>query len=198
MIARKINGFKFNLFIIILLFSVSVSGQIKLDNPSFEDEPSDATVPHGWWACEDMTTPDIFPGFWGVHEEASDGDTYVGLITRPNNSWESIGQRFSEPLKKDNCYAFNMDLAHADTYAGYNNPLRLRVWISDKRCEKGQLIYESPLIDHTEWKTYPIKFKPSEEAKYIILEAYHHINPVSYKGNILIDNVSILNRCDRV
>ena len=43
--------------------------------------------------CEDFTTPDILPGFWGEYNEANHGETYVGMITRANGTYESIGKR---------------------------------------------------------------------------------------------------------
>ena len=71
-----------------------------LNNASFEGVPQDATTPSGWQECELGTTPDILPGFWNVYTEASDGETFIGLITRDDGSFESIGQRLSSPLKE--------------------------------------------------------------------------------------------------
>lgn len=171
---------------------------IELINPSFEGEPMDATVPQGWMACKEGTTPDILPGYWGVYTEPSDGETYVGLITRHNNTWEVIGQRLSAPLSEGACYEVSMDLAHSDTYSGYNGPIKLRIWISKTKCAKDQLIYESPVIEHLDWKTYRIKFTPEEDAyQYIMLEAFHSEEPVSYQGNILIDRIREIKACDR-
>ena len=181
-----------------LFSSLSLSSQsIELLNPSFEDEPADATTPQGWTACKEGTTPDILPGFWGVYTTPSDGETYVGLITRQNSTWESIGQRLTAPLKKGTCYDWSLDLAHSDTYSGYNGPIKLRVWISKLKCQKDQLIYESPLIEHLDWKTYRIKFTPNDEYRYILLEAYHSDPPFQYQGNILIDRIQEIRVCDR-
>ena len=181
----------------ILSFCSSMVAQIRFNNGSFEDEPSDATTPHGWYECEELTTPDIFPGVWGVYGEPSDGSTYMGMITRPNNTWESIGQRLMEPLEADNCYVFTIDMAFSRTYAGYNNPLKLRIWLGSEKCDKGLLIYESDLINHTEWKTYPVKFNTDKKYTHVILEAYHDDSPVRYKGNILLDHLTPIKRCSR-
>lgn len=170
---------------------------IEIANPSFDGEPSDATVPQGWMPCKEGTTPDILPGYWGVYNEPSDGETFLGLITRQNNTWESIGQRLPAPLLKGNCYAWSLDLAHSDTYSGYNSPIKIRVWISKNKCGKDQLIYESPLIEHTDWKTYSIKFIPKEEYRYIQLEAFHTEEVFSWEGNILIDHLRPILGCDR-
>ena len=170
---------------------------IVLINSSFEGLPADATVPQGWMPCKEGTTPDILPGYWGVYKEAAEGATYVGLITRENNTWEVIGQRLPEALKKGDCYAWSLDLAHSDTYSGYNGALRLRIWLSSSKCGRDQLIYESPLIAHTAWETYRVKFQPNLDYQYIMLEAYHPDDPVHYQGNILIDHLRPIQGCDR-
>lgn len=171
---------------------------IHWQNPSFEGEPADATVPIGWIGCEPLTTPDILPGFWGIYQEANDGDTYVGLITRANGSWESITQRLERSIETDDCYVFLLDLARGATYSGYNQPLKLRVWGSTDRCSKDQLLYESPLIEHAYWKTYRVEVKAEQPIRYIILEAFHREGKFRYSGNILLDNLTPLRWCPRV
>jgi len=74
-----ITFYNIKYFIILISYLVAqpISGQIFLNNPSFEDTPSDATTPMGWFECEEYTTPDILPGYWGVYDEAVEGETYV-------------------------------------------------------------------------------------------------------------------------
>lgn len=191
----------YKLVVICLCFSfistVCISQIIELSNPSFEDEPRDATVPQGWMICKEGSTPDILPGYWGVYNEPSDGDTYIGLITRANGTWEDVSQRLSAPLEKGSCHSWSFDLAHSDTYSGYNGPLKLRVWLSELKCQKGQLIYESPLIEHLDWKSYHIKFTPNRDYRYIRIEAFHAEDQFSYEGNILIDRLRSFKACDR-
>lgn len=182
----------------LLITYISLRSQtIELFNPSFEGTPQDATVPQGWSGCKEGTTPDILPGSWGVYTPASDGQTYVGLITRSNGTWESIGQRLPATLERGTCYDWALDLAHADTYACYSGPIKLRVWISKLKCQKDQLIYESPLIDHLDWRTYLIKFTPYDDFRYILIEAFHKDPPFEYQGNILIDYLREIRVCDR-
>jgi len=185
------------LFIYFFLQFNALVGQMHLQNPSFEDEPSDATMPMGWMSCEDGTTPDILPGYWGVYQEANEGDTYIGLITRTSGTFESIGQRTSEEMSKGSCYEFKLDLSHSDNYAGYSNPLKLKIYIGGKKCRSKQLIFESPLIDNIDWKTFKIEFSPEKNSRYIIIEAFHQEGKFSYKGNILIDNISPITFCSR-
>ncbi len=177
--------------------TISTSQIIELSNPSFEGEPRDATVPQGWMICKEGSTPDILPGFWGVYNEPSDGDTYVGLITRANNTWEDVSQRLSAPLVKGSCYSWSFDLAHSDTYSGYNGPIKLRAWLCELKCQKGQMIYESPLIEHLDWQSYHIKFTPNKDYRYILIEAFHSEDAFSYEGNILIDRLRSFKACDK-
>lgn len=185
--------------IITVLFSASVlTAQPTLLNPSFEGDPQDATVPVAWHACAPGTTPDILPGVWGVYSEPSDGDTFVGLITREDGTFESIGQRLISPLKKNECYQFSLDLAHSKTYSGYNKPIKLRIWGGNTKCEKRQLLLETDFINHSAWKTYKLKFTTEEEVRYIIFEAHFKEGNFSRRGNIMIDNVTTIIKCPRV
>jgi len=166
-------------------------------NASFEGEPRDATIPRGWFICKEGTTPDILPGPWGVYTEASHGETYVGLITRENGSWEAIGQRLTDKLSKGQCYEMTLDIARSETYADYHDPISLRIWIGRSKCDRDQLILETKPVRHTEWRTQDIRFVPESDMHYILIEAFYKEGPFSYKGNILIDNISVIQHCPR-
>lgn len=187
-------------FLLILALLPGVApllAQTYLVNPSFEGEPQDATVPSGWLPCEPGTTPDILPGVWGVYREAAHGNTYVGLITRENGTWESIGQRLKTPLEAGQCYTFFVDLAHSNSYAGYNLPLKLRIWGGGAKCGKDLLAWESAVINHRNWKRYRVEFVAKKQVNYILLEAFYAEGKFSHTGNILIDNISPIQLCKR-
>lgn len=186
------------LLIISLFFSFSLKAQVVLDNSSFEGKPNDAEMPNGWHACNPGSTPDILPGPWGVSSEASQGNTYMGLITRENEEWESVGQRLRKPLEAGVCYSFTLDLAHSNTYNKYNNPIKLKIWGGKTRCSKDQLLTESKVISHLDWETYEFIITPKEGINYIIFEAFFGDDkPKPWMGNILIDNCSEIKKCDR-
>jgi len=182
-------------FSLLILYSISSFAQISVVNPSFEDEPADATTPQAWHPCDEMTTPDILPGYWGVYNDPSHGNTYVGIITRENSTYESFGQKLSEPLKKGACYRSEIDLAHSKIYSGYNKPIRLRIYLGVTKCDRSQLIFESGVVSNVIWKTFKIEVKPKQDAQYLILEAYHQDGTFSHKGNILIDNLKPFFNC---
>ena len=174
-----------------------IPNTIRLENAGFEDEPSDATVPAGWHPCAEGTTPDILPGPWGVYNEPSEGDTFMGLISRQDGTWESVGQRFSTPLLKNECYKFRVDLAHSKTYTGYNRPLKIRVYGGETRCDELQLIAKTGFVEHTDFRTYDFTFTPETDLNYIVIVAYYKSGWFSHMGNILIDNLSVFKRCPR-
>ena len=186
------------LLLITLAFVRFDAVEVRLVNPSFEDDPQDATVPTGWMPCAMGTTPDILPGSWGVYTRPSKGRTYMGLITRADGTHESVGQRLAAPLDARECYSFSLDLAHSNTYSGYNAPIRLRIYGSRTRCAKDQLLAETATVSHTTWRTYDFTFTPAFDLNYIILEAAFADGTTEYyRGNILLDNCSMIKQCDR-
>ena len=189
---------KFILFLLAFGCAAITSAQIRLDNASFEGEPQDATVPVGWFPCAPGTTPDILPGYWGVYNDASEGETYIGLITRRDGSFESIGQRLATPLARKECYTFTIDLAHSDTYSGYDGTLSLRIWGGNEKCDLDQLLWKTaaPIADE-DWTTFSIQFVPRQQINYLVIEAFHREEPTPYEGNILVDNISTIKKCVR-
>lgn len=186
------------LFLLGALCPIWAFGQaVYLNNPSFEGEPQDATVPTAWFTCQLGATPDVLPGVWGVYQEASEGETYLGLITRDDGSWEDVSQRLPQSLKAGQCYTFSVDLANAKNYETYNGPLKLRIWAGRQRCQKDQLLYESPRIKEARWASYEVEFTPEQPVHYLIIEAYHKDGRFAYRGNILIDNISPIEKCVR-
>ena len=184
------------LIIILLLSAYSINAQIRLNNPSFEDTPQDATTPRGWDACGRETTPDILPGFWGVETPAADGESYVGLITRKQNTWEYIGQTLPTPVIANQCYTIKMKLARSPSYVSYNTPVRLRIWGATTRCGREELLGKTKAVKHADWRSYSFIFVPKKTYKYIIFEA-HYANREPVRGNILIDDISNITKCVR-
>ncbi len=187
-----------SLFLFLTGFLFQQEGKIYFQNPSFEDKPRESASPAGWESFTDGSTPDILPGPWGVKSPPQHGRTCLGLVTRADGSREDVGQLLQTPLQKETCYNFYIYLAHASAYAGYNQPVRLRVWGGASRGAKQTLLYSSPLIDHSNWKKYEVEFMTTGEVRYITFEAYFAPGALFlYRGNILLDNCSPIDRCDR-
>ena len=179
---------------------------IRLKNPSFEDYPRVSSAPSGWLDCgfPEETEPDVQPSpnnEFKVQKPANHGYTYLGMVVRDNDTWESVGQKLSQPLKKGQCYSFQIDLARSSTYisqtkttgkdANYNTPAKLRIYGGFGYCDKKFLLGESSMVINYNWKRYLFKFEPVDDYSYIILEAFYQTPTLfPYNGNILLDNAS--------
>lgn len=138
------------------------------------------------------------PGAWGINFPPQDGKTCLGLVTREDGTVEDVGQLLLNTLQKDSCYTFSIQLAHALKYVGYNQAVRLRVWGSSAKGQKQELLASSPMVSHTDWKLYKFQFVPRQNTRFITLEAFFAPGVLfRYKGNILLDNCSPIERCDR-
>jgi hypothetical protein len=186
-------------------------------NPSFEDKAAASKTPRGWADCGyfiDESPPDTHPtSNFGVPEEPYDGDTYLGMVVRENETWEAVAQRLSQPFEAGRHYYFTAFLATAKNYKSavrfknaatkeYNNnpaivnfttPVLLKVWAGKNYGDKKELLATSPLITHNYWKKYTFDFTPTDKFRFITLEAYYGLETVgkfAYNGNILIDFLS--------
>lgn len=175
-----------------------------LENPSFEGEPECCTVPEGWFDCGEKgeSPPDIQPGSFKVTLEAFEGNTYLGLVVRDNDTWESIGQGLPEALVAGKSYLLKAHLARAPLYlslsrstgeeVNYATPLVLRVWGASDYCNKRELLAQSAPVTNTEWQAYELTLTTQKnDINFLILEAYYKTpNPFPYNGNLLIDNLT--------
>ncbi len=199
-----------------MLFMASVTGQggytIDLRNPSFEDLARCCKPPRGWEPCgrEDLNTPDVQPGSFFVDLEPFEGNTYLGMVTRDNDSWESVSQRLNRSLKRGECYTFSLKASYEDNLISqsritnkdvkYNKPIKIRIWGGTGYCHKAELLGETPLIDHTYWKQYNFRFEPRKSHSFITIEAFYKTPTlVPYNGNVLIDDASsiLIIPCDQ-
>lgn len=198
----------FQTIFLLLFFSLKGLGQNTnmLSNPSFEDTPKAGEAPEGWYNCGPATEtpPDVQPGAFGVVTSPHNGNTYLGLVVRDNETWEAVGQELQKSLQKDSTYELRLFLARSEIYlsnskltgqeANYVTPVVLQVWGGYSYCDKEELLAVSPLITHTQWKEYVLNLKPSEGNKYnyITLEAYYKTPVIfAYNGNLLLDNCSL-------
>ena len=200
-------------FFLIFLFQKSTAQkEIILTNPSFEDSPHPGHAPLGWYDCGDIffpneTPPDVHPAedpvqAFGVTKTAFHGATYLGMVVRENDSWESVAQRLRSPLQKGKCYTFSIYLSRSHNYVSsirgsnkrvnFTTPIQLRIWAGGEYyCKKTQLLDESNFVENTEWKKYTFSFSPSDNFTYITLEAFYKTPTlVPPNGNILLDNAS--------
>ncbi len=163
----------------------------------------------GWFDCGKIqfkgeSPPDIHPtrdGAWEVQKYAMDGDTYLGMVVRDNDSWEALSQKLSSPLIAGTCYSFSILLSRSQRYvshsqmtkqeANYDRPTVLRIWGANKFCGRTRLLAQSETVNNDQWRQFNFKFEPKDNFSYVVIEAYYK-TPVliPYNGHILVDGAS--------
>ena len=180
-----------HLFILFLLVSFSGLGQY-LANPSFEGQILMIGPPPEWEICIEGSTPNVQPGKYNVFLSPSDGITYIGLLTRENNTWEDMFASLETPLDKDSCYIFKIDLAFQE-YLSFTivDPIILNIYGSNIACQKNNLLWQSPPIGNEDWITFEFLIHNDEfDITDLILETYY-AGSYPYWGYMLLDNIRI-------
>ncbi|MBK7406626.1 MAG: hypothetical protein IPL49_11505 [Saprospirales bacterium] len=202
------------LLILLLFLNAFLMAQepIYLKNPSFEDSPKQGAPPQGWTTCgfDGETPPDVQPSgdiqytFFGVTQSPYAGKTYLGMVTRDNDTWESVSTNLKEPLRKGVEYQFSLFLCRSNKYisqsrldfkaTNYTTPAVLRIWAGNGSCPSGQLLAQSPPIDHSDWREYRFTFVSDGEWEVFRLEACFGPDTGGWpaNGNILVDNCSAI------
>jgi len=177
--------------ILFLLVSFPVFSQY-LPNPSFEGTILMIGPPPEWDICIDGSTPNVQPGKYSVYLPPSDGITYVGLLTRENNTWEDMNTTLNIPLSKDSCYIFKIDLAYqAQLSFTYTYPIILRIYGNNVSCEKDNILWQSPAIANEDWLTYEFLIHNEDfDITELIIESYF-TGIIPYWGYALLDNIRI-------
>jgi hypothetical protein len=106
-------------------------------------------------------------------------------------------------MQQGKTYSFSLSLAQSQNYVSiskstyetqnFDKPVKLAIWSLSKRSPKGvELLAQSPLINHSDWRTYTFTMTPEKEDCYgIILKAQWASEwSKGTNGNILIDNCS--------
>ncbi len=197
-------------FIFISQNLLSQGDPIVLINPSFEGIAGEGSLngvlPRGWFDCgfPGETVPDVHPkegSAFQVTKEPFDGNTYIGMVVRENDTWERISQRLSTPMEGGKCYEFSISLCRSELYVSlsrldgemknYTKPAKLRIWGGSSYCERNELLAESSLVANTRWLKYDFRFEPSQTHNFIVFEVFYKTpSPFPYNGNILLDDAS--------
>jgi gliding motility-associated-like protein len=200
--ARRMNSLLRLVLLTLFLSSSLVGNAQRIQNPSFEGPAQQDRSPEPWEPCNEFSTPDTQPGSWEVNQAASNGATYLGLVTRGNmgpyaNHTEAAQIRLNVALRAGQTFNLSIDLALSSTqghYVGwdflsYANPVVLKIWGGVESCSKTELLWQSPAVTHNNWQTYSLGITPeNQNIRYLILEADYASQP-TYFGNILIDNI---------
>lgn len=179
---------------------------IRLKNASFEATPNyNGAVLHWWFGLgtDVETPPDIQPGKFKVELPAQEGNTYIGLVVRENNTWEGLGQELKSFLQKDSTYSFSIYLAHSKQLmsptktspeqVNFRAPAILRIWGHNMNTKQDELLAQSPVISHSEWVKYIFTLRPtSARFNELNLIAYYAPGFEQQNGNLLMDHCSAI------
>lgn len=209
------------LFLLLLALNESLGQDVRLENPSFEGESKrgvkdiesllNSNTIDGWYDCGSNQFPKASPpdlasatcGFWEMeNREVPDGSTFLVLVTREDDSYESLSQELSSSLEVGKCYILSITLAQSATYlshtihnqttkVNFDKPVVFRLWGGQSHCERQELLLETEPIDHEEWRRYTFQIKPETDLDYITIEAFFK-TPIlyGYNGNLCIDAMS--------
>jgi hypothetical protein len=199
----------FPILLLILLFAKNTFAQdtISLKNASFEWSSAVAnSIPAGWNICSrpNETPPDVHSKntrHYNVNHAPQFGKNFIGLVVRSNFTYESIHQKLKKDLQKGKTYKMQMYAAMSDTFkshdaktstlTNFTTPAIVRIWGVKNKCETLELLYESELINHVEWKKLDIEFTPKMDHDRILIEAfYDKMITDPYNGNVLLDGLS--------
>ena len=202
------NNFLFGtLLLMMMMIAQSVTGQsvdtIKLFNPSFEDFPRNSVPPRGWEDCgfPGESPVDVQPGHFEVNKVPVDGNTYLGMVVRDNETWESVSQPLQGTLQAGQCYSFSIFLARSELYvsqsrvklqdANYTTPTRLKIYGGNDYCDRAVVLAETKEIVNYRWLKYEFKFEPKSNYTYITFEVFYKTPTLfPYNGNLLLDHAS--------
>jgi gliding motility-associated-like protein len=182
------------IYVLVILFCLGIiQGYSQyLSNPSFEGQILMIGPPPGWEICIVGSTPNVQPGKYAVYLPPSDGITYLGMLTRPDFTWEDSHSNLDIPLSKDSCYIFKIDLAFWQNLSFTTvQPCVLKIYGSNITCQKNNLLWQSPAISNLDWQTFQFMIhNPEYDITDLIIEAYF-VSTYAYYGYVLMDNIRI-------
>lgn len=151
------------------IFVTCVKAQdIPLVNPSLEDKPKDNKVPAGWLIAAE--TPDVQPGMYKVFVPPSDGKSYVGLHSGPGYE-EGIAQELITEMRGGRSYSLSFDLAYYASYVYKGCYGNVSVYGGNAPGDRAELLWNSGVFNHTEWRRYSANLHPAGNYKYLSVYA---------------------------
>ena len=210
---------------LLLLFSVhNVIGQkVSLRNGSFESKPrigqyvSESQelysyyLMNNWMDCGSLEFPETSQAdihgsatnYWSTGLNPQHGQSFLGLVTRSDGTYESVGQKLASPLQKDSIYQFSIHLALATTYlshtqkntfekSNFDTPSIFRLLGGNFKCKPNSILAISKPIYNQDWLKYTFTFTPPVDLDYLFLQV-HFDQESSFEsnGNLMLDNATL-------
>jgi hypothetical protein len=191
-------------FLLFSLYPASGGAQVITSNDGFEGTPVMGIPPIGWNNCDDgKSTVDTQPGYFNDHLAASEGRTYVSLVTRGVGTPGTVETVWSELLLtflKGKCYTFTVDLSASTEFFGsygwddyyFNSPCVLQLFGFSGDCstpQDSEMLWQSPVLSNYSWKTFDVTVDPKVTYQYIAFRPFF-TPPSNYQNSVVyIDNL---------
>lgn len=186
---------------------------IIIQDPSFEIDSFKASqwIDLGFkrFTPPDLHSPD--ETLRRVTTKAKDGDKFISMVTRKNETYEQIGQFLSKPLKADTKYVLKISSSHFPKFKAiatngkmmpFERPIliRIKVYDFDKnevltqkilRGEGWSCFSDGELIKNEEWEEQEYILEPKFDSNLIVIQCWWETPIIfPYNGHLLIDYVS--------
>lgn len=204
---RHISAFK--LLLVSLLANPICQAQVLTANDGFEGPPTQGTPPPGWYNCNDgLSTGDTQPGAFQNYVPASEGQSYLSLVTRalnPPGTVETVWANLLIPFEQDEHYSLTIDLSLSLDFQGdynwetyyFNNPCKLRIIGFNGDCaspSESELLWESSILTNYDWQTFDVSFTPNDGTyQYIALRPYFISMNNFQNSSLLLDDLRYVN-----
>ena len=183
---------------------------ITIPNPSFEESYGigsswpEAPMVEKWTDCGPLkeTPPDVHTNssnFFNVEENAQHGNNFLGMVTRDNQTWESLSCQLSDTLYANTAYVLQLYAQRSAEYrsiskvtgqsASYTTPSIIRIWGDNIICAKNELLALSHPVKNETWELYTFALQPKSHCTFLRLEVYYAEEGDYTNGSVLIDNI---------
>jgi hypothetical protein len=200
----KIIDFALGICVLLLCtLSQNVKSQIITGNDGFEGVSTMASPPSYWYNNSDgCSTIDTQPGPFDNYIPASEGNTYVSLVTRSEElggTVETVWAELKRPFELGKCYTLHLDLSLTDQLHAiwgfdemyFNNPCVFEV-IGCNTPLDTELLWRSEPITNFNWQTYEITFTPQKNSYSKIAFRANYVNGEKKNSAILVDRLTCL------
>ncbi len=176
-------------------------------NDGFEGTSQRAVPPPHWNNSESgPSSVDTQPNIFDNIQEASQGETYISLITRrvgPPGSKETVWADLINPLEQGKCYSFDIDLSLSNQFNATYNWTQV-YYFNEKPCvfqiigfngeihntEDLEILWESENLFDAFWQTFNAEISPVNNTYERIALRPNFAMADEYKNTVvLVDNL---------
>lgn len=207
---KNVSSISVFLFMLInCFFSNKSLAQVFTLNDGFEGNSQQGTPPPNWFNCNNgYSTVDTQPGVFNNYLSASQGQTYISLVTRQINPPGTVETAWADliiPFEQDKCYEFKFDLSLTNQLYGtlngvnyyFNTPCILQIVGFNGGCsspQNSEILWESDLLNNYSWQTFNVHIVPQTGTFQNIAIRPFFSPPTNFQNSaVLVDNIRLEN-----